>query len=225
MSLKRLAPAYPASLTFDGVFGQSALTSAGSSAVAAFPSTQDFSVSLAMKSDADAISQVALIGTTNSGTTGWEIITGSSTRDLRITLRGSTQHDISEVTGINVRDGEWHEVCMVVTDSLVSVYKDGQLFKNYSAAWVGDAGGDLYVGDRGSTGTVDFAGKMQDVKLYNKALTAKEVQLNFFDRITPSNLVLHYKMDEASGSIAADSVGSFDLTLLAGNEWSGDTLK
>jgi len=101
------------------------------------------------------------------------------------------------------------------------IYKDGasQSIASFGAptgSRVSDAGDNLYIGDRSDSGG-SLDGWMDEVKFYNRALTAQEF-LDLHNGILPSDhaasCVLHLKFDEGTGTSAADSSASGLSTVL-----------
>jgi hypothetical protein len=100
--------------------------------------------------------------------------------------------------------GQWYHVAAVWDGSTVSIYVNGQL-DNVPVARTGTTGIDtrrLYIGGR--AGADCFDGMIYDVRLYNYGLTLPEIAQVY-------GLVGHWKLDETSGTTAADSS-------LAGND-------
>lgn len=68
---------------------------------------------------------------------------------------------------------------------------------------------DLVMGCYSSKASYFIDGKMFDVRIYNKALSFSEItDLYNHKPVALSNLVAHYKMDEAAGTTAFDSSGN-----------------
>ncbi|MCA9424561.1 MAG: hypothetical protein KC994_05780, partial [Candidatus Omnitrophica bacterium] len=67
---------------------------------------------------------------------------------------------------------------------------------------------------------IPFDGKLDDVRIYNRALTPAEV-MNLANRVdVPSGLTAHWKLDETNGTTAADSTANgHDGTLLGDPQW------
>jgi hypothetical protein len=95
----------------------------------------------------------------------------------RITNSGGTAS--SRVIYANVN--EWHHYVGTYDNSVVRVYKDGQLFDSITHS----GGGQLKTTSDSTTigrspGTSEYLdGRLSQVSIYNKALTAAEIQQNF----------------------------------------------
>lgn len=75
-----------------------------------------------------------------------------------------------------VDDGEWHHVAMVVDDSSISVYADGRL--DATQALVGGKHGSdstVRIAGRGPQGSYVFAGMLDEVCVYDRALSPQEI--------------------------------------------------
>lgn len=151
-------------------------------------------------------------------------------------IRTETQGDFTIGT-TPLNDGEWHHVVSVFpggADELATVihYVDGQ------AEVAGGNGGStqpvntsttsapVTVGRRNQGGVLGyFPGQIDDVRIYDRALTATEV--TELSGATPptDGMVLHFPMDEGTGSLINDlGSGSNDGAIAAPNPpaWSDD---
>ena len=91
----------------------------------------------------------------------------------------------SFVTDGDYADGEWHHVVATREGNQAKVYVDGELVKE-DEAMAGDIGGDrtnwFLAQDGNSNGYLN--GAMDEVRIYNRALTAGEIQTNFVAVVT-----------------------------------------
>ncbi len=62
-------------------------------------------------------------------------------------------------------------------------------------------------------------GMLDDIRLYNRALTPQEVESVFLNESVTDGLIAHWPFDEGSGATAADVVGGFDAALLGDAAW------
>ena len=106
-------------------------------------------------------------------------------------------------------------------NNVPAIYKDGASqsitpFSVPTGTRVSDAGDNLFTGDR-PDGVTSLDGWMDEVKFYNRVLTAQEF-LGLHNGILPSDhaasCVLHLKFDEGTGTSAADSSASGLTTAL-----------
>lgn len=121
----------------------------------------------------------------------------------------------STITGTanTITLNEWQHVAMTWDNSLAS----GQvkLYVNASGAGTGTFTStlspnisNLRIGNR-AAGDRTFNGLIDEVKIWNRGLSASEVEADCFGRnVSTSGLVLHAKLDEGSGTAAIDSTGT-----------------
>ncbi len=99
-------------------------------------------------------------------------------------IRFYTEHENEAknawITNEDYSDGEWHHVVATREGDLGKVYVDGVFIKE-DVAMDGDIGGDntsWFLAQDGNTNGY-FIGAMDDVRIYNRALTEQEIQQNF----------------------------------------------
>jgi len=97
---------------------------------------------------------------------------------------------------------------------------------NHNPAVIGDAvAGTRFHDNNTSTTNRDFDGQIDEVALYNTALSAAQVLLHFQEGNQSAGLVGHWKFDEGFGTTAADSTSTGnDVTLQSGASWATDCL-
>jgi hypothetical protein len=142
----------------------------------------------------------------------------TSTQAHMYLYNGSTWAD-SVATFAPVGAG-WHHVAATFDDAAnqVKIYIDGQLAStttvNTSITYSGQ-GTATVVGRHGNNNTAyDMDGRVDDVRVYNYALTQAEVVVLY-------GLVGHWKMDETSGSSVADASGAGNSGTVTGTAtWS-----
>lgn len=100
--------------------------------------------------------------------------------------------------------GQWYHVAATWDGSTVRIYVNGVL--ETTQARTGTIGIDtrtLYIGGR--PGSDQFDGRLDDVRLYNRALSAEEVALL---SASGSGLIAHWTFDDATGVAVLDSSGN-----------------
>ena len=114
-----------------------------------------------------------------------------------------------------VNDGKWHHVAFVYDASdKAKLYLDGKLQSEADCTGVGalDFSAITCIGARG-TGTSSLTdadyhwiGEIDEVRIWEDVRTETEIRTNMFDE-TPAgdNLLRHYKLNEGTGSSAADT--------------------
>ena len=80
-----------------------------------------------------------------------------------------------------INDGQWHQVSVVVSiGHTVSIYVDASLDMSYNAAsQVAFTSASLYIGAGNQYYTNDFTGVIDDVRIFNSALTNADVEYFF----------------------------------------------
>jgi hypothetical protein len=105
-------------------------------------------------------------------------------------------------TGVFVESGRWSHVVISYDGVQVKTYLNGQLAETYSASGgIGDvnvAHNELRIGARSNPAGSFFAGQIDDVHVYTRAVSDAEVA-------NLHGLVGHWKLDEASGTTLADA--------------------
>jgi hypothetical protein len=107
-------------------------------------------------------------------------------------------------------------------DQIARLYINGQevsysLQEKFEGALESDASGDLNLGRRGN-GSRYFSGSIDEVRIYNRALTPAEVQSLYKWAPGP---VGYWKFDEGTGTTAYDSSGNSNSgTLTNGPQWA-----
>lgn len=160
----------------------------------------------------------------DSSVTGTERLFGiQEDWEVRIVPGGIVYFDLSgdgadgfHTTASLDSPGRWYHVVAIYnsdTDSY-AVYVDGTLMKTGSMSLDDKAAGILSFGTR--TGSTErYRGALDDLRVYNYELTPEEIAELY-------GLVGHWKMDEGSGSTAADSTAFANDATLSGAIWTTD---
>ena len=131
------------------------------------------------------------------------------------------------ISTTSVNDGNWHQIVMVLqVGGTKRIYVDGapaedakptQAFNPNTAAFL--IGGS----QAGLVPTASFTGLIDDVQIYDRALTDPEIDLLFRNPgseaktapVTATGPIAHWKFDEVGGTTAFDSAGTNHGTLSA----------
>ena len=129
----------------------------------------------------------------------------------------------AEKTGVgnDLSDGEWHHVAVTFDrDGCAKSYVDGVLKDDTLsiAAKTGVVAGTHYIGYESWGTTKHFNGAIDDVKEYNRVLTADEI-----DALS-QKLPIHFPLNESSGSLACDASGNFTASLNNGLSFTTDSV-
>ena len=111
--------------------------------------------------------------------------------------------------------GRWYHVAATWDGATVKIYVNGQL-DNTPAAHAGAIGTDnrsLYLGGRSGTDLSD--GMQRDLRLYDRALSPVDIAGLY-------GLIGHWKMDEGSGTTAADDTAFSNDATVNGATWTSD---
>ena len=82
-------------------------------------------------------------------------------------------------TGVAMDLDAWNHVAVTHDGSTLKVYKNGSLIKTVTGRTYATANDDVVLGRNGSTGGEDCFGAIAQPRIYNRALTAEEVQRNY----------------------------------------------
>ncbi|HEY9114790.1 MAG TPA: LamG-like jellyroll fold domain-containing protein, partial [Bacteroidales bacterium] len=172
--------------------------------------TGDFSVSLWVKMGSNQPSYPTLLskGATSNTTTGyWCYISGSR---LRFSISDGSQRLGAYSNSLSIFDNTWHHIAVNLDrDGNAEFFVDGISAGTYDISTfngknISNASRLLTIGSAGTSSTTFFNGSIDDVRLYNKVLSAAEVAT--LANNTPNyTLVSHWAFDENSGTIAVDS--------------------
>ena len=204
-----------AALAFDGVDGVVTVDSAG----AWLPQDDDSrTLELWFKTDGSVNASQTLLHYGNGGATGRNYV-------LRILSGGTLQLGLfnASIQGTtSVDDGAWHHAAVTYdnTNDSHTLYLDGQSEGTLLEA-IDTPNSDLAIGASVDLGN-HFAGRIDEVRVWGVARSQTEIQDAMLMRLdgTETDLVAAWSFDEATGSAAADVVGSRVAALGGGTAWS-----
>ncbi|MCB1209991.1 MAG: hypothetical protein KDK97_11720, partial [Verrucomicrobiales bacterium] len=132
-----------------------------------------------------------------------------------LTYRWDESEALFNGSGVTVADGVWTLVALTVNGSSgATIYSHDGMLRAYSNpvshaahTWNGsiNIGYDAYAAER------RFKGAIDNVRVWTRALTGTEIGELYFGR-EPDGLAAKWGLDEASGTLAKDSVGSLNGT-------------
>jgi hypothetical protein len=135
------------------------------------------------------------------------------------------------VSGAAAPNGQWIHLAGTYDGSTVRLYVNGaQVGSSAAAGAVLSQARPLLVGAGQNDGTSAvqeaFAGRVDDFRLYKRALSASEIQALAAPPASSSGLVLHWKLDETSGATAQDASGNGNPGTLSpdGPVWTAGNL-
>ena len=115
---------------------------------------------------------------------GWYVKTTGN--KLYIGGWNSAENDMGSLPA----DNNWHHVAIVQSDSSLMYYKDGTLMPNpitITSQPSDDGGAALWIAGPGSSNYA-LSGMLDEIKIYNKALTASEIQSDFNNANVTANI-------------------------------------
>jgi hypothetical protein len=104
----------------------------------------------------------------------------------------TTYENSSVISYLNTQQGQYTHITFVknITTGKFSVYKNGAIIGNpstISTSTSTNSAESLWIGKDDSNGYLNFKGAIKSIKIYNKALTANEVQKNYQDAMPRMN--------------------------------------
>lgn len=169
-----------------------------------------------------AINQCA-VSKGGGGSSGWYVQTNTSGLIVPIIKTTGGVNCFVGVSVASVNDGQWRHCAFVFTtdtatagNNTASIFVDGASSDGTPAT----TGGGTYVAPTDHTkigtrtGSLPFAGSIQDVRIYNRALSAAEAEILYKSRIGPGNpiasgLVGYYPLDDltpGTGDLASATI-------------------
>ncbi len=126
--------------------------------------------------------------------------------------------------------GTWYHIAGVIDPvNGMKLYVNGVLQSNNDAAATSpvmtDNTNPTYLGSWGSSWRF-FEGRMDELRLWNRALSQNEIQTKMCQNLTPANetgLQAYYKFDEGSGSQIIDQTANVYTGSVNGTNWLVDT--
>ena len=133
----------------------------------------NLSIAFWIKDGGTTTTYAGIISKANYGVSGYMVTRSNSTAGIyvRIDTSGGSNQSIGIIP--NVLDGAWHHIVFILSGGNRIGYKDGAfVFLNTYNAGSGFAAltHPLYIGD------TNLVGSMDDVRIYNRALSAAEIQ-------------------------------------------------
>jgi hypothetical protein len=171
--------------------------------------------------------------TTVASTQYWLELTAGNVLVFEL-ASGSTEHKLTSSFVLTDTQG-WHHVVGTYDGTTQKIFLDG-VQDTTTSTWSGalnSVNNDLVIGNRSAGYDIPFNGKVDEVRVYNTALTAAEIQslykrgesdtMNVADinGNLNSGLAGYWKLDEGSGTSAVDSsINGSTGTLTGGPTWT-----
>jgi hypothetical protein len=130
-----------------------------------------------------------------------------------------------------LQKGVWYFATVTRTSSGSQIYINGVSDGSVGAAGPGPSEDPTYIGRYYALSNYFFDGIIDDVRIYNRALSADEIrklyksgQATLKQGPTNGGLVGHWKFDEGSGTSAGDSSGNSNTGTITGATWTNGKL-
>jgi hypothetical protein len=123
--------------------------------------------------------------------------------------------------------GQWMHVAATFDGTTARLYLNGIQSSSAAFSLGSGAAAQVVFGACEKNGGNPFNGALDDVRLYDEALSDEQIQAVMAGGVAeptdagpePGGLLAHWALDEASGRIAYDGVGGFDGFLIGGPLW------
>ena len=119
-------------------------------------------------------------------------------------------------------DSKWVHFAHVFDGSTTRYYANGQLIVNWNHGGLNTTDG--YSLAFGRWGTTYFNGMVDDIRLYNRALSDAEVRAITFGGDVDSGLMSYWPLNEGTGTTATDIVGGNNATFVGDTAWVASDL-
>jgi hypothetical protein len=134
------------------------------------------------------------------GNNAWQLKRAGSTN--RVDFYCNSLSTTTVDSSVDVNDGRWHHIVGVYTGSQLQIYVDGVLSNSVSASGTIHMNNrDVHIARSSHGASREWDGALHDVRIYGRALSACEIAEIY-------GLIGHWKLDEYSGTVAADSSGT-----------------
>jgi hypothetical protein len=172
---------------------------------------------------ANDVTVTAWFKSSSADTMGAELVSAGDNYVLRIrsnqvefSKRLTSGTSVCVGTATNNLNNAWHHVAGVNTAAGLKVYFDGAdvtpgTCTNVEAIQYNSGSNDLFVGRHGNgSNEFDFDGNIDDVRIYDRALSGAEIAALYQPPPVASGLALHWKFDETDAvtTTAADASGN-----------------
>jgi len=146
------------------------------------------------------------------------LLTQTSGNKLRFSIANGTISIVAEASD-DYNDNKWHHALAIRNSDSIYLYVDGKLVGSNTgvSSFNVDNIYNFSIGNRYCAPRYPFFGQIDNVKIYNRALSEEEVRYHY----NHGGPVAHWDMDEGSGSTINDKSGNGnDGTLVNGPTWT-----
>lgn len=159
---------------------------------------QDFTISMWLKPGSTQVEYAGIIDNNHNGNLGTNWVfqqDGLSTNNYYFWANGA-------FVTVTLAANTWQHVAVVLNSGTISIYLNGNLVNSaFSGGVTYDGVQSLWLANWGGGGR-NWNGEMDEVRIYNTALTDTQIQNERCIEVPPASagLVAYYKMDESTGS-------------------------
>ncbi|TVQ83618.1 MAG: hypothetical protein EA357_05600 [Micavibrio sp.] len=124
-------------------------------------------------------------------------------------------------SGITLPLSQWHHMVLVFESGNAQLFANGTQIQSLSFTWGGQTQ-DMYLGaaqDRGGGLWNQLVGRLDDVRIYDRALTAGEMTMLRNGSDVQAGLTAHWRMNEGQGGVTADDAGNNNGILINSPAW------
>ncbi|MFP4097870.1 MAG: LamG domain-containing protein, partial [Alphaproteobacteria bacterium] len=189
-------------LTFDGTNDRIFI---GNHTGLSFAAGEDFSVAAWVKLDNCQSSGSKIIE--NKSSSYYNLQCYASENQMRFQVRDSNSVQAwALATSTTINDSQWHHVVGVKNGHDLHIYIDGVLEgTNDTKTFNGSVGGnDVRIGYSVDGGSRNVDGTLDEVRVYNRALTAADITALYNLSASTPALTGHWTLDDAAGAVATD---------------------
>jgi hypothetical protein len=90
-------------------------------------------------------------------------------------IESDLAYSYGPTSAVTVTDGNWHFVCVVNNDNVFQIYIDGAASGNSQAMSPNISSGSVHIGTVPETSACFFNGSIDEVRIYNRALSKSEI--------------------------------------------------
>lgn len=162
----------------------------------------------------------------SGGDAGWILAVDTSGVPYLDGRDSSSNYRTSGLASPDIDDGEWHHLVGQRSGSTWKIYVDGAAGSSNNVGTSGSIANaiDLNIGRYQQGNSHFFDGRIDDVRIYNRALAESEIaDLAAGDEPSAAGLVARYEFEQGAGTTAADSANGNTATLTGGATWSTET--
>ena len=131
----------------------------------------------------------------NDGSRNWQIIAGATDSQFSYDSTGSGSQT-NLYSGVKLTDGSWHLVSVTRNNAdLTTIYIDGISKNSATISTDFTSTYEIYIGRLADSDSGYFNGRIDEVSIYDQALSAKEISAHYKNIMDP-----HIEQDEFGGS-------------------------